>query len=508
MGVRRTGPALIVLMLSLTLVGCLAAAPAEWGTGQGMVSVEMSDDGTSVTIHERLSSDSNNDIVGVEVPVIGCNTNENGTIPQKSQDVTEADHGGDPIRIEGWLATSKNFPDDEGPSIQAIIVDVMPIEDAQDTKGIERDPGQQVPGIQDKRWATPLYAEAQFGQDYDAVEEKRGWALIGIIPGNENVLDGMAGLQEWNRPVALEGYMLHGSVGGTVTIPSGSSVQDCELSSNTRFAAHMVITSIEIGGVTASESEAYSMGSIPLIGGPLYLMIVLIGGGAGAFGTFTYASIQIRTAATKQAATLMSEKQIKAAGSVAKELKKHKKEVESINKDRETSESVGVVDDTSVKKVEIKEFDVSATLDGPADSMEALNSVSRTPGAGVIQTEASVEMDDKLREVMESAMEEASSPSSGPSGRRMGGGVTSGGGPGSRRTMSSSISSDEMVTENDSQPEPVKRSPPVKRKRAVRTPKQEITDPEPEPEEDQETRFDTREGPSISDDDEFSDFSF
>ena len=101
----------------------------------------------------------------------------------------------------------------------------------------------------------------------------------------------------------------------------------------------------------------------------------------------------------------MSEKQIKAAGSVAKELKKHKKEVESINKDRETSESIGVVDDTSVKKVEIKDFDVSATLDGPADSMEALNSVSRTPGAGVIQTEASIEMADKLREVMESAME-------------------------------------------------------------------------------------------------------
>ena len=100
-------------------------------------------------------------------------------------------------------------------------------------------------------------------------------------------------------------------------------------------------------------------------------------------------------------------------------------EVESINKDRETSESIGVVDDTSVKKVEIKDFDVSATLDGPADSMEALNSVSRTPGAGVIQTEASIEMADKLREVMESAMEDTSSPSSGPSGRRMGGGVTS-----------------------------------------------------------------------------------
>ena len=66
----------------------------------------------------------------------------------------------------------------------------------------------------------PLYAEAQFGQDYESVEQKRGWALIGIIPENENVLNGMAGLQEWNRPIALEGYILHGSDGGIRNIPA------------------------------------------------------------------------------------------------------------------------------------------------------------------------------------------------------------------------------------------------------------------------------------------------
>ena len=43
-----------------------------------MVSVEMFDDDTSVIIHERLSSDPNNDIVAVETPIIGCN--ETGTI--------------------------------------------------------------------------------------------------------------------------------------------------------------------------------------------------------------------------------------------------------------------------------------------------------------------------------------------------------------------------------------------------------------------------------------------
>ena len=82
----------------------------------------------------------------------------------------------------------------------------------------------------------------------------------------------------------------------------------------------------------------------------------------------------------------------------------------------------------------------------------------------------------------------------------MSGGVTGGGGPGSRRTMSSSTNSEETITESQIEDNPVRRSPPVKRKRAVRAPKEKVSEPEP--------KIETRDGPSISDDDEFSDFSF
>ena len=501
MGVRRTGPALIALMFSLMLVGCLSTAPAEWGTGPGMVSTEISDDVTTVTIHERVSTDSTNDIVSIEAPIIGCDSS--GMVPQKAREITPEDYGGSPVSVQGWLASSANFPEHKAPAIQSIMIHLMDLSDLESETHIQRDPAKEVPNIQ--KWDDPLFPRVAFGSDMDGIEAFRSWAVVGVIPGNENVLEGMAGLSEWNRPILLEGYFLNGTVGSSQSsMPNDVSVSNCLVSDTTRFSAYMVVTTLEIDGVVASESETYSMGSIPIIGGPLYLMIVLIGGGAGAFGTFTYASIQIRTAASKQASMLMSEKQIQAAGGVVKELKKHKKEIENINQDSNKSESIGVVDDTSVKKVEIKEFDISATLEGPADATEALKSVSRTPGAGVIQTEAAMEMNDKLREVMESAMEEPSSPSSGPSGRRMSGGVTGGGGPGSRRTMSSSIISEETITESQIEDDPVIRRPPVKRKRAVRAPKEKVSEPEPEP----EPKIETRDGPSISDDDEFSDFSF
>ena len=55
----------------------------------------------------------------------------------------------------------------------------------------------------------------------------------------------------------------------------------------------------------------------------MYLLLVITGGAAGAFGAFTYSTIQIRKKANQTASVLMSEKQIRAAGGVDKELKQH-----------------------------------------------------------------------------------------------------------------------------------------------------------------------------------------
>ena len=76
----------------------------------------------------------------------------------------------------------------------------------------------------------------------------------------------------------------------------------------------------------------------------------------------------------------MSEKQIRAAGGVDKELKQHRKEVDKLKKNQGESSKIDVVDDTGVKKMEIKAFDVAGTLESAPDDLEATASLGKTTG--------------------------------------------------------------------------------------------------------------------------------
>ena len=119
-------------------------------------------------------------------------------------------------------------------------------------------------------------------------------------------------------------------------------------------------------------------------------------------------------------------------------------------------------------------------------------------------------MDLKLKEVMESAIAKEKSSSSGPSSRRIGGGVTGAGsstlssGPSAKRTMSN-VS--QTIAEVDEEIPEQKSAPVTRRKRVV---KKDVVPEEIEDEEPEESgpRYQTRDGPSVSDDEEFSDFSF
>ena len=388
----------------------------------------------------------------------------------------------------------------------------MALEDAENLKPHELDPKQDIPLIGGNDWDDPLMAEGQFGSEFEDIQSKRGWALIGVVPTNENIGDGMIGLLDWNRPIVLEGYFLHDQK--NIRIPTELSVSDCSVGERESFGAYFAVTTMEIDGNEASANEEYAVGSIPLLGGSVYLLVVIIGGGAGAFGAFTYSTVKIRTKANKNATILMSEKQIRAAGGVDKELKQHRKEVDKLKKNQGDSSKIDVVDDTGVKKMEIKAFDVAETLEGAPDDLEATAALGKTTGRGVIQTDEAVKMDAKLKAAMEEAMTKETS-SSGPSSRRMSGGVTGsgnsigGGRLGSKRTMSNSTAvktdAEEEVVQADNPPSTTRRKRVVKRN--IETIPEEPEEEEPEPE-NRGSRYETREGPSVSDDDEFSDFSF
>ena len=484
------------------MAGCLSSSPINWGSDIGQYSAVMNENNTEIVIDDRMSVYQESYLESVGIGAVGCQ-GENGTMAQSSQSVVADEYGGTPIRIEGWLANGKAFPDHDGPAVYSIAVNMMPIEEANNLKPHELDPQEDIPLM--KEWDDPLMAEGQFGSEFEDIQSKRGWAVIGVIPASENIADGMIGLLDWNRPISIEGYFLHDQK--NIRIPTELSVSDCSVSSRESFGAYFAVTSMTIAGNDASASEEYSVGSIPIVGGSLYLLLVIIGGAAGAFGAFTFSTIQIRKKANQTASVLMSEKQIRSAGGVDRDLKQHRRDVEKLEKSSSSS-NIEVVDDTATKKMEIKEFDVSGTLESAPDGLEATASLGKTTGRGVIQTEEAAEMDEKLKAVMENAMTKEETVSAGPSSRRIGGGVTSSGSssvsPSAKRNMANISTTKTDVNEDIIE----QKSPPVSRRKRVV--KKEVVPEieEDEVPEDTGPRYETREGPSLSDDEEFSDFSF
>jgi len=492
----------LLAILLLPMAGCLSSSPVNWGSDVGQYSAVLNENNTQIVIDDRMSVYQESYLESVGIGTVGCQ-GENGTMAQSSQSVVAEEYGGTPIRIEGWLANGKAFPDHDGPAVYSIAVNMMPLEEARNLKPHQLDPQQDIPLM--KEWDDPLMAEGQFGSEFEDIQSKRGWAVIGIIPASENIADGMIGLLDWNRPISIEGYFLHDQK--NIRIPTELSVSDCSVAFRESFGAYFAVTSMTIAGNEASVSEEYSVGSIPLLGGSMYLLLVIIGGAAGAFGTFTFSTIQIRKKANQTASVLMSEKQIRAAGGVDKELKQHRRDVEKLKRS-DNSSNIEVVDDTATKKMEIKEFDVSGTLESAPDGLEATASLGKTTGRGVIQTEEAAEMDEKLKAVMENAMTKEETVSSGPSSRRIGGGVTSSGSISSssnRKTTMTNIS----PTKTDVSEEIIQqKSPPVSRRKRVVKKKDVPKEVEEEVPDERGPRYETREGPSLSDDEEFSDFSF
>ena len=499
---RRSVILPLLAILLLPMAGCLSSSPINWGSDIGQYSAVMNENNTEIVIDDRMSVYQESYLESVGIGTVGCQ-GENGTMAQSSQSVVADEYGGTPIRIEGWLANGKAFPDHDGPAVYSIAVNMMPIEEANNLKPHELDPQEDIPLM--KEWDDPLMAEGQFGSEFEDIQSKRGWAVIGVIPASENIADGMIGLLDWNRPISIEGYFLHDQK--NIRIPTELSVSDCSVASRESFGAYFAVTSMTIAGNDASASEEYSVGSIPIVGGSLYLLLVIIGGAAGAFGAFTFSTIQIRKKANQTASVLMSEKQIRSAGGVDRDLKQHRRDVEKLEKSSSSS-NIEVVDDTATKKMEIKEFDVSGTLESAPDGLEATASLGKTTGRGVIQTEEAAEMDEKLKAVMENAMTKEETVSAGPSSRRIGGGVTSSGSssvsPSAKRNMANISTTKTDVNEDIIE----QKSPPVsRRKRVVK--KEVIPEiEEDEVPEDTGPRYETREGPSLSDDEEFSDFSF
>ena len=459
-------PRLMVLFVSVLflLTGCIASSTPEWGT-----------DGVEVTL--------NDDSADVK--------SELGT-ESYSESLTLGKCGDGKFTITGWLISSVVFEshtDDVGGYEQAmgaaVIIDKMTWREA-----VEVEMG---PRVDLKHWITPLYPEEAVGSKLS--EHESEWAVIGIIPGSENVADNLNVLDEWQQAITIKGYLVVSS-----GVPGDQLETDsCDFAYQ---AQGMIITSIQVeeGVVSANgdHDEEWALGDTDYFGGWAYILFFLVVGGGGGFAMFTFSTMMIRQGAKSSAKTLLGREGFAKAVQMKRDLKRSKKDDLGPRAPPKQKEKVAA---PKVKEEKIAGFSLDNILSadsedrGPTEfggsgSVTIAPEVKEVPATATASasqvTQASY--DQPVTPQNDSIYSGSSVTSSQPE-------------PASKRQHFSSAMRGSAITDPTPATQPTKAAKPVKR-RAVK--KRKAAEPEPEPEPEPVRREPS--SPSVADD-EFNDFS-
>ena len=374
--VRQLAPLLVLLFVFTSFSGCIGGSNASWGTDDGQYSVVIgdSDNGGSstkdMTVTNKLASSSSNHAIGDE-EIIGC---ENST-----------------YSISGWLTQTKVFdqPLVSTAAVASWMILEKPYSEAQDVK-----PGSVFVQIVSKEddWPSPNQAEGVPIVDGALTNGKasefphNGWALVAIIPANENVFDAVIQMDS-NQAVTLNGYILQDEY------YTENQIQGCALEASSKgLTGHFVVTSLTYGDDRlVSSSQAYVAGDIPFIGRGLYttvLLISIVASGA----LYIYSRNQLLLNADSQAQTMLSEQQMRAGKAARHEAARHEARMEAVAKAK--------VEDFSgrpkKKSSGVSKFDVNAALaeDGPGASTSHY-----VAGSSVTATDEAEAMDDMISDM-------------------------------------------------------------------------------------------------------------
>ena len=481
-GLRLVG----ILLLAAMLSGCLTNPVAEWGP-DGITANVDEEAGTAV-FSNNLGDDSGEDVL---VNLVGCDTSN--MIPEVSGNVSGGPYK-QKVHVDGWLAASKNFPDGandagggaEAMSVAAVVVKLTEFENASQPENGR---------FTISKWNTPTGGGIVGGikarpPGYVKTGDfpQSGWSIVGLVPANENVLKGFAAL-DWNQKASFEGWLMAGNDSSGVWYPYGVRATengDCRIFAGTQnggFSGWMLVTSMTLGEHgTIDTNNAYDPYSVSFIGGYGYLGLLMLAG-VGAFVLYAGSTGAIRTGARWSAKQMLSEAQMIAARGMRRELKEAKTTVEEA-----TGSTMDLEKPDVEKRKKLSRLDAGASVElDEFDVMGALRSHRRDPralgsrqGGGVISTEEADEMDAELTELQEglTAQREYEMEAK-KSGRR---------GVFVPETQASEV-------QEEAEPEKALK---IQRKRKVKEPEPE---PEPEPEKPK------RKGPSVAEDDDFSDFS-
>ena len=376
--VRQLAPLLVLLFVFTAFSGCIGGSDASWGTDDGQYSVIIGDaDNPNSTIdmsvNNKLSSSVSNHISSDEDlrEIIGC---ENST-----------------YSISGWLTQTKVFdqPLVSTAAVASWMILEKPYSEAQDVK-----PGSVFVQIVSKEddWPSPNQAEGVPIVDGALTNGKasefphNGWALVAIIPANENVFDAVIQMDS-NQAVTLNGYILQDEY------YTENQIQGCALEASSKgLTGHFVVTSLTYGDDrVVSSSQAYVAGDIPFIGRGLYttvLLISIVASGA----LYIYSRNQLLLNADSQAQTMLSEQQMRAGKAARHEAARHEARMEAVAKAK--------VEDFSgrpkKKSSGVSKFDVNAALaeDGPGASTSHY-----VAGSSVTATDEAEAMDDMISDM-------------------------------------------------------------------------------------------------------------
>lgn len=446
----------MLLVLVMFMSGCIYSTTPEWGTGDGQLKVEISDG--KADIKSQL-----------------------GEGYEESVDLIKCDD--QLIKVTGLLISAMVYeahPDDnsiESAMGAAVIIHTMTWSQAE---AVETGTAGKV-ALKD--WTSPINPAESGGSEITNNEDD--WEVIGIIPGSENIANGLNVLDHWHQPIELTGYVVDASGLGTL------DADNCKKLDGQGHG--MVVTKIRAEEGTVSldgeSDDEYLLGDTDIFGRVSFILFFIVVGLGGGLGLYTVSTMVIRQGAKSTAETLLGREGFAKAVQMKKDLRRSKKDgLES------TAERAAKQKKTSPppKKKKTEEAAISGfSLDSILSSEEESGPQSFGSGGSVVVTSEAENM------VSQPVVSTSSTPITStpmPSSNV----VSSQPEPAVKRghfsaTMTSNVSQTPKPRSEPTENKPVKRR--AVKKRAAKA----EAEPEPVPE---------NKVASVADNEEFSDFSF
>ena len=446
----------MLLVLVMFMSGCIYSTTPEWGTGDGQLKVEISDG--KADIKSQL-----------------------GEGYEESVDLIECDNQS--IKVTGLLISAMVYeahPDDnsiESAMGAAVIIHTMTWSQAE---AVETGTAGKV-ALKD--WTSPINPAESGGSEITNNEDD--WEVIGIIPGSENIANGLNVLDHWHQPIELTGYVVDASGLGTL------DADNCKKLDGQGHG--MVVTKIRAEeGIVSLDGESddeYLLGDTDIFGRVSFILFFIVVGLGGGLGLYTVSTMVIRQGAKSTAETLLGREGFAKAVQMKKDLRRSKKDGLESATDRAAKQKKT---SPPPKKKKTEEAALSGfSLDSVLSSDEERGPQSFGSGGSVVVTsEAENMVSQPVVSTSNTPITSTPMPSSNV--------VSSQPEPAVKRghfsaTMTSSVSQASNPRSEPTENKPVKRRAVKKRAAKVEA------EPEPVPE---------NKVASVADDEEFSDFSF